>query len=93
MFENKRLCFEHPGAELSLGALVAAGGPGALARHGQLGRVASAAAHRPRMLNTRGVSFFNDLNTNHARILARKTCMLLYCIHRPLEHPFTKKVL
>ena len=29
------------------------------------------------MLNTRGVSSLNDLNANHARILARKTCILL----------------
>ena len=37
-----------------------------------------------RMLNTRGVSSFNDFNTNNTRILRRKTCTLLYFIHAPL---------
>ena len=35
------------------------------------------------MLNTRGVSSFNDLHTNNTRILARKACILLYFIHGP----------
>ena len=37
-------------------------------------------APQPRMLNTREVSSFNDYNTNSTRILARKTCILLYSI-------------
>ena len=37
----------------------------------------------PRMLNTRGVSSFNALNTNNTRILARKTGILLYFINGP----------
>ena len=47
-------------------------------------RDASAAGLRAaRMLNTRGVSFFNDLNTNNTRVLVRKTYVyfiVLYCI-------------
>ena len=35
------------------------------------------------MLNTRGASSLNDLNTNDTRILARKACILLYFIHGP----------
>ena len=35
------------------------------------------------MPNTRGVSSFNDLNTNNTRSLVRKMCILLYCIHGP----------
>ena len=35
------------------------------------------------MLNTKGVSSFNDLITNNTRILARRTCILLYFIHGP----------
>ena len=38
---------------------------------------------RPGMLNTRGVSSFNDWNTNNTRILVRKACILLYVIHGP----------
>ena len=40
-----------------------------------------------------GVSVFNDLNINNTRILARKTCIVLYLIHGPLEQPFTQEVL
>ena len=36
------------------------------------------------MLNTRGVSSFNDFKKyNNTRILVRKTCILLYFIHGP----------
>ena len=38
---------------------------------------------RTRMLNTRGVSSFDDLNTNNTRVLARKACIVLYFIHGP----------
>ena len=35
------------------------------------------------MLNTRGVSSFNDLNTKFTRILVHKTCILFYFMHGP----------
>ena len=35
------------------------------------------------MLNTRGVSSFNDYSTNNTRILVRRTCILLYFDHGP----------
>ena len=50
------------------------------------GTLRAGAAPQTRMLNTRGVSSFNDYNstTNNTRILVRKTCFLLYFIHGPL---------
>ena len=55
-----------------------------------------AAAVAPRMLKliqggSRLLMIFK--NTNTTRTLARNTCILLYFVHGPLEHPFTKRVL
>ena len=45
----------------------------------------SAPQRATRMLNTRGVSSFNDQNTNNSntRILVRKACIVLYVIRGP----------
>ena len=44
-------------------------------------REACARRKAPRMRNTRGVSSFNDLNTDNTRILECIYCILLYFIH------------